>query len=501
MLSKLKNSLFSDFIIYGIGSVVSRSIGLILTPFLAKALLPAEFGIINLANTTSYFLGIFVVFALDSAAGRWYFDKEDDAYKKSAIANWFWFQFLMCLLVLAVSFLFADRIAFAIFTVPDARWFFLLPILSLPFNAFVMVFQNLERFRKRPLSVTIFNIALTALTVGFTLYYLLVLKKGVIGYFLGQLSTIVILSLYAFTRMRSWIDPRNIRLDRMKDMLRFSLPMVPTAVAFWLLNSSATYFLNYITRDKAEVGLFGIGASIAALISLVTTSFQMAWGVFFMSIYQKADTPAKVSRIANAFVVICFFLWLFICLYSPEFLVIFAQPGYYAAAWVPCILSLGPILYSMSYFTQVGCYVEKNMKPVATAVLLAGALSIAFYFALIPFMGKEGAAFATVAGQLLIPVYIYWKGNKYYPVSYNLTYISAVITTALLLGIGGRLLPMQYGWLLATVKFIIIIVYFFLCLRWTALFDKQTYQVLTGYFHKIKMYWNVRNRRNSIVAR
>ncbi|MDB5197683.1 MAG: polysaccharide biosynthesis protein [Flaviaesturariibacter sp.] len=500
MFSKLKNSLFSDFIIYGIGSVVSRSIGLILTPFLAQALLPSEFGIINLANTTSYFLGIFVVFALDSATGRWYFDSEDINYRKSTVSNWFWFQFVACISVLLISILFARNISYVIFLDKNAYWFFLLPIVGLPLNALVMIFQNLERLRKRPVSLTFFNIALTGLNVCFTLFYLLYLRLGVIGYLLGQLTTTLVLSLFAFVKLRNWIHPKYFDYARLKDMLRFSLPMVPTAVAFWLLNSSATYFLNYILKNKHEVGLFGIGASIAALISLVTTSFQMAWGVFFMSIYQKSEAPEKVSRIANVFMVICFSLWLFICLFSPEFLILFASPSYYGAAWVPCILSLGPILYSMSYFTQVGCYVKKNMKPVATAVLLGGTISIGLYFLLIPRLGKEGAAFSTVAGQLLIPIYVYIRGNKYYPVRYNLIFISFVIGAALLLGISGRMLPMQYGLALGGIKMIIIFIYFLLCFWLTAIFDKQNYRVARGILQKIKFNRNVRNSRNSIVA-
>ncbi|MFL5742352.1 MAG: oligosaccharide flippase family protein [Flavisolibacter sp.] len=500
MLRKLKNSLFSDFIIYGLGSVISRSIGLILTPFLAHALLPHEFGIINLANTTAYFIGIFVVFSLDAAAGRWFFDTNEEAYRKSTIANWFWFQFLACVAVALLAFLFADPLSRLIFLEKGNTWFFLLPILSLPFNAFAMVFQNLERFRKRPVSVTVFNIALTAMNVVFILFFLMVAKKGVMGYFLGQFITVIILALYALIRMHDWIHPKNISFSMLRHMLRFSLPMVPTAIAFWLLNSSAVYFLNYILKNKTEVGLFGVGASIAALISLVTTSFQQAWGVYFMSIYQEKGTPARVSRIANGFVIVSFLLWLFICLYTPEFLVLFTRPSYYAAAWVPCILSLGPIVYSFAYFTQVGCYVEKNMKPFATGVLLSGFLSVVFYFLLIPSFGKEGAALATVAGQLLIPIYLYIRGNKYYPVRYNIRLVASIIATALVIGLGGRMIEMHSMFALALVKLGLMIVYLLICLKLVAIFDKTSYQTLVFYFSKAKLYLNVRNSRRHVPS-
>ena len=500
MLAKLKNSLFSDFIIYGLGSVISRSIGLILTPFLAHALLPREFGIINLANTTAYIIGIFVVFSLDAAAGRWFFDTTDENYRKSTIANWFWFQFSACIVVVIIAAIFSAPISRLIFLQPDSALYFLLPVLSLPFNAFAMVYQNLERFRKRPLSVTLFNIMLTVFNVVFILFFLLYLKKGIMGYFLGQLITLIILATFAFIRMHGWIHPKHISIPRLKEMLRFSLPMVPTAIAFWLLNSSAVYFLNYILKDKTEVGLFGIGASIAALITLVTTSFQQAWGVFFMSVYQQQDTPARVSRIANAFVIISFLLWLFICLYSPEFLIIFAKPSYYAAAWVPPILSLGPIVYSFAYFTQVGCYVEKNMRPLATSVLLAGILSVIFYFILIPAFGKEGAAFATVAGQLLIPVYLYLKGNKYYPVRYNITLVIFVILTALVTGIIGRTVVIHSLLGLAFVKLAFLLGYLLVCIKWLSIFDKPSYQTLVSYIVKLKIYLNVRNSRAHVPS-
>ncbi|MDB5251213.1 MAG: hypothetical protein JWP27_382, partial [Flaviaesturariibacter sp.] len=180
--------------------------------------------------------------------------------------------------------------------------------------------------------------------------------------------------------------------------------------------------------------------------------------------------------------------------------VLFARPSYYAAAWVPCILSLGPIIYSLSCFTQVGCYVKKNMKPVATSVLLAGALSVCLYFVLIPSLGKEGAALATVCGQVIIPLFIYWKGNKYYPVRYNARFLATVIVTSLLLGIGGRQIVLAQPFVLVAIKFVIIIVYFLISLWQVSVHDKELFKGFVAALSNLKNYRNVRNRRNHIVS-
>lgn len=75
-------------------------------------------------------------------------------------------------------------------------------------------------------------------------------------------------------------------LQRLKEMLKFSLPLFPASIAYWTINLSGLFFLNKYC-DKSEVGLYQIGTSFASAVALITGAFQSAWGPFAYSIYKK----------------------------------------------------------------------------------------------------------------------------------------------------------------------------------------------------------------------
>ena len=65
MLKHLKQ-LAGDSLIYGLSGVVSKMIGIFLVPVYTRLFFPADYGIINLINTTFFLIGI-KVFIMDPA--------------------------------------------------------------------------------------------------------------------------------------------------------------------------------------------------------------------------------------------------------------------------------------------------------------------------------------------------------------------------------------------------------------------------------------------------
>ena len=85
--------LAGESVVYGFSGVLIRFVGLLMLPLLSKALSPAEYGMIGMYSSTFYTTFLFVVFAMDSATYRHYFDSgNDEATKKSTIATWYYFQ-------------------------------------------------------------------------------------------------------------------------------------------------------------------------------------------------------------------------------------------------------------------------------------------------------------------------------------------------------------------------------------------------------------------------
>ena len=66
-------------------------------------------------------------------------------------------------------------------------------------------------------------------------------------------------------------------------MNRFGLPLVPAALALWVINLIDRLFINAY-KGQAEVGIYSLAVRIASVIVFLMTAFQLAWPAFAYSI-------------------------------------------------------------------------------------------------------------------------------------------------------------------------------------------------------------------------
>ena len=81
--------------VYGLGSLVSRFIAVLLLPVYTRFLSPADYGLIETLIALSAILTVLLAAGVKSAFFRFYFDEADDAGKRRVIRTSFWFTMLM----------------------------------------------------------------------------------------------------------------------------------------------------------------------------------------------------------------------------------------------------------------------------------------------------------------------------------------------------------------------------------------------------------------------
>src|SRR5262249_42536475 len=84
----------------------------------------------------------------------------------------------------------------------------------------------------------------------------------------------------------------GFQFDRrlLRAMNKFGLPLVPSALALWVINLIDRLFINGY-KGQAEVGIYSLATRIASVIIFLITAFQLAWPAFAYSI--KDDNVAK----------------------------------------------------------------------------------------------------------------------------------------------------------------------------------------------------------------
>ena len=165
-------------------------------------------------------------------------------------------------------------------------------------------------------------------------------------------------------------------------MLKFSAPLVPSSLAFWVLNSANSFFLLYYF-GKAEVGLYAVGVSIGAFLMLFTTAFQQAWGPFAFSIIKDKDAKDVYASVFGIYAILASILLLFSVLFIPEILALLTTPKFYSASWVATLMSINVIVASFSYIANLGLNIVKTNKPYAKAIFMVDLFIIKFKYDLL----------------------------------------------------------------------------------------------------------------------
>ncbi|HUZ59152.1 MAG TPA: oligosaccharide flippase family protein [Hanamia sp.] len=482
MLKYLKQ-LTGDSLIYGISGIVSKMIGIFLVPIYTRLFLPKDYGIINLVNTTFILLSILIVCALDSSAARWFFDSTEKSDHKKTFGAYIWFQLFLAVIVAGIIIVFSSPLSQFFFKENGKPIYFILPAITLITNILPSVLINWFRLHRRPVATVVFTIAQTIAAVSLTVLFVVFLHWQITGVFAALAISSSIFSLVAIIMLRGWLNLKYFSKQRLKVMLRFALPMIPAALSYWLLNNTDSYFIAYFTKSTAEVGLFGIGAMLASVIGMFTGAFQQAWGPFAFSLINNPDAKKVYASIFLVFGYGMAILAALLMLFAPEALMIFTTPEYYDSAWVAGILGYNLVLISFSYIAIIGISIKRTTAPYGIAMLYATIVTIALDIILIPKFGKEGSALATVIAQIIVPAYLFYKGQKVYPIPYKFAEVAIVIITFLVVVVGIRFIHFDN---LATQVIVKVITSLFM-ITLTLLLNRKTLSVLISGIKKQKI--------------
>jgi|KBSSwiStaDraftv2_1062776.scaffolds.fasta_scaffold10514_4 O-antigen/teichoic acid export membrane protein len=460
-MKKLIKQLAGESIVYGLSGIINKFISVFLVPLYTRILLPSDYGVLNLVNTTFYFVAIFVVFALDNSAARWFYDSDNTEERKKPIATWFWVQLIIsvfiCLLFIGLSTPLSKLILGK-----NLPLLLIIPSVTIVSSVLPTIVWNWLRLRRKVWLTVTLSTSSAILTIGLNVLFTIVLKQGIKGILLATLISNSIYSVAASLLMWRWLSPKFFSVEVLKGMLRFALPLLPTALAFWILNSSASFFIKYYHSNE-EVGLFSIASSIASSVAMLVGAFQMAWGPFAFSIMNKPEAKSVYSAVLTLYSIVALTAALAVALFAKEILFLLTTPKYYPAYLVSGILAFNATIYGYAYIGGIGSSVVKKTSPIAFAIMIGSIVCIVLYFILIPIIGKEGAALSTLTGYLIIPIYVFYRSQQLWHIPYKFMPTVILLCSAFALFIVNNSLP-EYSISYSIVsKLILLLIFLSVC--------------------------------------
>jgi hypothetical protein len=257
--------------------------------------------------------------------------------------------------------------------------------------------------------------------LGMSIWLVVYVKMGIAGVFYAQIISSFVAMIFCIFLLRKWISLPRIDIPRWISMFKFSAPMLPGSVAYWIINLSGAYFIQRIMKNEAEVGLFNLGYMISTAMAVLTSAFTMAWGPFAYNQHNlNAEKAKKIfASVFYVFSVAAGFILFSYVLLVPEVIVLFTKPGYYSADVVAVCLGINPVLIAYSYIAAIGTGIAKNNLAYGIGMIVSAVLLIGLNYLLIPQYGKVGASLSIIISQLITPLVVFWHAQKLYPIPYQ----------------------------------------------------------------------------------
>ena len=118
-----------------------------------------------------------------------------------------------------------------------------------------------------------------------------------IGNFSGTYITYV---LMLFAR-RDMVGFRLFDRELLRQMLHFSVPLMPAGLALWALNVADRFQVQSLTSARRSCsGSYSVASKIALSIMLLIAAFQTAWPAFANSMPTEDETARCTYRWCSA---------------------------------------------------------------------------------------------------------------------------------------------------------------------------------------------------------
>lgn len=390
--------LINNTLLISVGTFGSKILTFLMTRFYTEALTPSDYGEADLIIQTANLLIPLVSAGIADGVFRFVLETDDEhtAKRKSIFSSGFYTISAGTAILAALS----SFISIPGF-VSEYKWLLIWFISASCYHSLCAQFIRGEGKTRLFAYQGVLN---TVLVIVFSILFLSVFEAGTRGYIISITLADSICALYLVAGQKLWrLMDIHLKPGMWRKMMRYSLPLVPAALFWWITSVSDRYMITWFLGSGAN-GIYTVASKIPAIITLISGMFLEAWQ--FSAVRESRGSRRSYisfyTNIWSMFLTVMFTGGSIIIAFSPATIRLLAASEYYSAAEYLPILTAAAILSSLVSFMG-SVYIVTKRSSLSFLTTAAGALfNIILNFLLIPtHLGIYGAAIATLCSYLL----------------------------------------------------------------------------------------------------
>lgn len=426
--------------IFAIANVGSHFISFLLVRFYTELLTTEQYGMIDVMVTTTSLVIPIISLAIVEAVLRF---SIDDDNPKDVFINGIVVAVCGSLAFALIGPLFIIRTSYSEYFVYMAILVFLTSIDNI-------CAQHVRGIGK----VSVFAIAgiiKTATLAGSNILLLLGLGMKIEGYLLSMIISEATSILFLMLASKAYCGLRlHPNVELLKQMTRYSVPLIPNSLSWWVMNAADKYAILLIIGASAN-GIYAVAHKLPSLINICNNLFFQAWQLSAVEESKSEKKSEFYSNVFNVLAVTLFMVAAILLLLLKPIMSVLAAAEYGEAWKYSPFLIIGMVFAAFSSFLGTNYVAMKQTNGALKTTIVGAVVNVVLNFVFIKMIGMNGAALATMISFAVTWLYRAIDTRGFVHITYRIP--SLMISILLLIA---EAVLMIEGWEYSTITGVIV---------------------------------------------
>ena len=395
-MNKTGKKFVSDFFVFMIGSFGTRALSFLMVPFYTGILSTSEYGTVDIINSTCSLLLPIVSLGLMDAIFRYSMSKDTDSGQVLSVG-------IFICIIMQIAVFFISCVVNIFLKWEYMNWM----IIQLFTSIYYYMFSNYLKAKQKVKKYVVLGLIQTFIMLALNILFLAKYKLGIVGYNLAIIVSYIVPTIIIVFNEKIL---KNLKFQRnsllIKEMLRYSVPLIFSTLAWWIVSSSDRYMILFF-YDDSQVGIYSVASKIPLIMQAVISIMQTVWQISVTNIYETNEAEVKqtmetFSKMFRSVGFICGSLLILSCKFIMQLI---AKNDFYEG-WIYAPFLILSVVFPFSTGMIAVLYsTYKKNKGVMISVLLGAFINIVMNAILLPFIGVLGATISTAICRFFISIY------------------------------------------------------------------------------------------------
>lgn len=391
------------FLAYGAINALNKVVPLLMLPVVTRLLADtAEFGRFDMFNTLISFGSSFAILGMYDAMFREYFEEDNFEYKKKVTSTACSIVVISSVIVTTFLIVFNNFFSKVFLGNTQNGFLVIMAAIGVLFTANQSIIAAPTRIQNKRKTYVISGVSNAIIYYSLAIG-LILLGLGYKGMIFANLIAALLILVFFLALNNSHFDFKLFDKDIAKELFRIGLPILPTFIIYWVFQSLDKIMITNML-DLSQVGIYSIGARVAAVSQFIYAAFAGGWQFFAFSTMKDTDQVELTSKVFEYLGIISCVAFLGATLFNNLIFQLVFEGDYVKGSIVFPYLFLSPLLLMLVRTAGNQFLIVKKSYLITLSLLFGVIANLALNYFLIQSYGIKGSALATLSGYFVATI-------------------------------------------------------------------------------------------------